>query len=396
MPIKLHSATNKIIEQQESTDKINRLFDDEFTIFGSKYDFSFSDTNLSVESKIYIRHAIVEICGGYGENNSLSPERNTSIQSEIRYLLKFVDFLKQRKVVHFIDEFNKKLYLDFIEYCIVEGGYSKATIHIINITFSKIADFCAMGDLNWFTPIKLPLPDLTVFAKETYEKHYPDEDPLKWLYGGSYQKVTFTTSMYMLAYSIQELESNLHCILSAYFSLSNELGQNWLMNKSYLQDYMKVAIDNITIDVNELTDIIANGKDLRPRHYAKYKISAYKASSQLQIWMDKTNELLPDERDKYTITTFLSEIRDLEITSGKLSDLVFKMAECSLSIIAILTGYRAHEFVNMKGVTLSKEKGEILVTTDIDKTHFGFPVSRTSNSTVEMAINSLINLSYID
>ena len=106
MAVVLNHTIRDILDSQKkgyaSSERLNNLYDDEFIVGGSHLDVSFSGTQLSPESKVVLRYAIVQALGGYLDAGALSAER-LYVFERLEY---FCEYLNSHSIVHILDEFN--------------------------------------------------------------------------------------------------------------------------------------------------------------------------------------------------------------------------------------------------------------------------------------------------
>ncbi|ULF67641.1 hypothetical protein K6745_12070 [Vibrio alginolyticus] len=395
MAVVLNHTIRDILDSQKkgeaSSERLNNLYDTEFIVGDSHLDVSFSGTQLSSESKVVLRYAIVQALGGYLEAGVLSAER-LYVFERLEY---FCEYLNAHNIVHILDEFNFEHVVGYLYFLIDKRPENGQEIyaHQSIITLMKfLNDFSKLaidGSCVWATTATLSRSKLSKVASEYISDKYPDVDVLEWLYGGSLETVSLSTAMLMLNYSIEQLESIEHKVIQAYFDVCRgEGGCNWWINANKkLAGAAALIVEHGHDDFEAMEyvkssnapSILSRLRNMTPNFYR---------------WFDKVNARLTD---KLSLPSFISIVQVVVPSQAVLSEKVRHYHNCSLTVIAILTGIRVHELANIKANNAIKEEsGVVYLTTRIDKTHQGLPVTRSTGDAVSIAVDSLLELSYID
>ncbi len=400
MAIILNKNTARYLEQQSNkAEFINKLYDTEFNIGGRVYDVSFKDTQLSPESKVILRHAIVEAFGGYGENGE-----NGELELNINHskaLPRFINYLSTLEITHILEEFNYECHLGFITYLLKQGAennkskydtYSLQTIiHSVSL-LNTLAKQAQTGKASWGTHSLISLDKVREVSCAYLEKH-TNVDILEWLYGGSLETASFTTAMFMLNYALNQLDS-LECqIFSSYFYICKQQENFtwWVTRSGVISVAARIFMKHGHFDFNSMDEY---GKDLPKRHAVLARLK----SSRLPKLVDKWYmEVKKNHCPQLDFSDFHKIVSKLFASNVTISNVVNKYYSCALGVISILTGIRVHELSNIKASTALSNKNDIVyLTTRIDKTHQGLPVSRSTGDAVAIAVNALLNISYID
>lgn len=441
MPMKLHQVTKKrYINQQDNKDKIslpNRLFDKVFKIHDAALnnektvDVGFDGCSFTHETKIYLRQMVVEcVCDGYEDNNKLIEHRDG-------YLLvfsQFIEYLKAQGIKDILTELNSEVQLGFYHYMLKEPlkttgkviSYQYLTGNYTTL-FHRCAIACSEGEISWYTTKKLSIHRINEYLMAKYELHYCKENALKWYWGGSLDTLSFMTSIYMLAYCIEQLESVDYMVISSYctlvrttdapidfyyrrnpFTKRKRVGHYMVMNNAETLDaeyiYENIAKKANKYDTKEETNNTVRCMKL-------WQQSVNKKIEQLNIEIKRrklsfgplpASQLVKMEAQltaAFDDRGFIRKLKSLELNSGTsgFNNLIEHFTSINVAIISILTGFRVSEIRNLKAFGVLKESNnELWVSTGVDKTHSGFEVDRTAGDMVTIAINSMIELSFID
>lgn len=398
MPVLLDKKIKSILDSQSETMLKNRLIDDEIIVndtdgkYLATFDLSFKTTQLTTESKIILRHAIIVAIGGYQVGNEIKSKNRTVVKQMVLFLNKLNPYLVKNSIRYFLNEFKFDQYYDFLYYVLSTPTcndnslvYSLATLHnCFNSVLHSFSKLAAIGEISWGTTQTIPKSELQVIGCKYIKEHHPELDLLDWQYGGSLETVSLSTAALMLNYCLEQLESLEHKMLTSYFDVCRESDdKNWYLKKGVsLTTFHHLIVRYKTFDLDLMGNIRLNIKS----HFSKITLP------NTRLWYEKTKEKYDDD---LSIEQFIDLISDF--SKGKIVELSGKFHKCSLAVISILTGIRVHELVNMKANNaIDNKNGLIYLVTRIDKTHQGLPVKRTTGDAVSMAVDSLLDISYID
>ncbi|MEZ9702478.1 hypothetical protein AB4455_17390 [Vibrio sp. 10N.261.46.E12] len=393
----LQEVTNTLLYAQQNQKINNRLFDDNFVINNKSYDVSFKDSKFSPESKIFIRHAIVIICGGYKEDNKLNIP-HADLHKKVINFFNFIKYLKYIEVQNIVEDVNYNTLLDYLEHTLKESYKSGKILSFssfirLSDPLNALSDATIRGDFLWITTMKARSRNFEDIAKKFFMENGLESDFNDYLWGGSLETVSYITSTYILSFCIEQVDSINHKLLAAYFETCRHFNTcSWYRSDKRTPNNIKFFHEAETYDVETLK---MNFDEL-----VTYTKSLKTNSKRFKFWHDSFNEKLDKGTPKYSIRNFFKLIKNKNSSLGTSKELSKRAAfynNCALSIVAIVTGLRSHELVNMKAINVLKEKKkEIWIVTDINKTHQGFSYERTTGTLVNDAIDSLLNISFLD
>ncbi len=365
----------------------------EIVVFQTPVDISLSKTQLSEPSKLMVRYALLQAIGH--DNGIIVPNSNTR-----KYLSSwslFCQFLATKGVVDVHKEFDFDQVVAFAKFLVDERQQNGLPIYALDTIQKKLAlpnQFAALalsGLCVWPTTQQLDRLQAKTFLKKYVAKAYPEIDVHNWSRGGSRETVTLPTAMLMLNYSLEQLSSLEHRVLCAYFTVCRNNAQfDWWVRRGGVLSIMANTLLKYSETENEAFQCPNNTLGYI-RGYNRHQFNKQKG------YLDQWLELVNEELDTPLTMKALSRVAvRVMATPGMITTQVEHYRNCALGVLCILTGYRVHEIINMKGTVMKKKHGIVYLTTRIDKTHQGLKVTRATGDAVAVAVDSLLEMSYID
>lgn len=389
-------------KQLENGNLKNRFKDDVFYVRDQKdfevfneIDVSFSETSLNDLSKVIMRFNIVGYFGGYYKNNELRSPKKGSYTKLKDFLSKFIPYLYKLGITA-IEDITKKNLLDFVDYLLspassqrIEGVRSFGSLKFYFVELNKFIGLAKMGDAIFPVTEKIDYEVIQKIAVNYVKKNFPDINIYDWIEGGTLDTVSLQTAMLMLNYSLKELDSDCFKILKSYFRTtrsfieSGELGIVGFITASSggVPGSTKYFFENACIPR-------PNDLDKQNRH----KSDNVKNMKFLKDWFENSQE---EFKDSFSIKKFHSIVNGWTLT--QVNALVLHYSQCALTCISILTGYRVSELSSLKASNVSEKKGDVLyLVSNVEKTHSGLPISRSTSDAVSIAVEACLSLGHVD
>ncbi|MEZ9987269.1 hypothetical protein, partial [Vibrio sp. 10N.261.49.A3] len=253
----LQEVTNTLLYAQQNQKINNRLFDDNFVINNKSYDVSFKDSKFSPESKIFIRHAIVIICGGYKEDNKLNIP-HADLHKKVINFFNFIKYLKYIEVQNIVEDVNYNTLLDYLEHTLKESYKSGKILSFssfirLSDPLNALSDATIRGDFLWITTMKARSRNFEDIAKKFFMENGLESDFNDYLWGGSLETVSYITSTYILSFCIEQVDSINHKLLAAYFETCRHFNTcSWYRSDKRTPNNIKFFHEAETYDVETL------------------------------------------------------------------------------------------------------------------------------------------------
>lgn len=396
---KLKDQANK---QLENGNLRNRYMDDVFYIRDQKdfemfneIDVSFNESSLNDLSKVIMRFNIVEYFGGYYKNNELRSPKKASYTKLKDFLSKFIPYLYKLGITD-VEHITKKHLLEFVDYLLsstssqrIENVRSFGSLKFYFVELNKFIELARMGDAIFPVTEKIDYEVIQKIGLNFVKKNFPEINIYDWIEGGTLDTVSLQTAMLMLNYSLKELDSDRFKVLKSYFKTtrsfieSGELGIVGFRTASSgsLPGSTKYFFENACIPR-------PNDLDKHNRH-KPYNVKNIKF---LEDWFEKAQA---EFEDSLSIKKFHSIVNGW--TLSIVNAFVLHYSQCALTCISILTGYRVSELSSLKASNVLEEKGNVLyLISNVQKTHAGLPISRSTSDAVSIAVEACLSLGHVD
>jgi integrase len=394
---------------QDAENTINKLIDDTFKVHylsekgkikldknGNEiyYKVDVSFNGLNDASKLMMRWNVVQLLGGYHENNKLitTASVKASVSIQINELIEFI----VNKSISDINLITEDLIFDWLlgfvepDKCLAYGSIviRQVTINnLINLSKNRQA----------FFPIHVAIRRelLKIKVKEKFKKTYPDRNVKKWLRGKSFETASLETAMLLIDYSYKKLTSPEFYTSKAWYQTVKEFHKNGETYFGLLRFGRQKISWKLMTQFYE-TGVIPDTVE----YYRNPKVTIQTPPRELFIrfmssWFNKTKELTNNCENKIdTIEKFHSVVNGWD--GQKIKQITEEVNDNAIVIFSTLTGYRVSELESLSSSSLDKKSGVYYLTSNVRKNRAGMPVKRSSADAVAVALDACLSLSMLD
>lgn len=348
-------------------------------------------------SKIILRHSVIQVLGGYYENREL---RGTQydVQALRNFLNSLLSFIKLNNIVDIRSVTSGFLYEWLSSLVKAEDLPSYKTVRSLATTLNKFIDNSRLGHSVFPVNERIDSRKLEELLINQIRLVRPKINIYEWLEGGTFDTASLETALVMLNYSLQELNSPRFHVLKAWF----ETVRNFSAHR-------EACFGLYTIHISNKREAFTNPPCASTRFFFENKcIPAFEDlhfSARAEGKRGINHNTIDFLKQWYELAaTFSNEINSEEKfhsvvngwTSGVIGDLSKYFIKCSMTIISILNGYRVSELQSLKATPIDRKSGILYLTSNIQKTHMGLPVKRSTSDAVAIAVGACLDLSFID
>lgn len=368
-------------------------------------DVSFSELKgILEEDKIYLRSLLLELCGGYQDQNQRVNRSSGNAISALKALYLFAR--SESQPIH-LGLWNKTTLEAFFKWFThVEfgsrDGVSYSRLTYISTVFNKLhrkliipIKLSGMGGVK-----RLVKPIIKSYASD-YGFDSEDEFYAEWLKGGSFATVPLEVSMVLLGYSLELLQKDEVKFLESYFHASREFGN--MMGESALSFNDFFSFFSKSVLQNGIEKFNYNPK---PSHC--HKVEQLESRRSWVFAIETGFKERCGDEEGYSPNRFNGAFKSL-IENGRkhlngrektdyaaLKAYTGHIYNCMYVLMLCLTGFRYHEIRNIsaQGCINLDTTGRYKLKTIIDKTEAGL-IERTVHPLIVDVVELLNNLSYV-
>lgn len=368
-------------------------------------DLSFSELEgITEDEKIYFRSLLVELCGGYQDQNNNLKRLSSSIIPALKIIYSFSKM--QRKPL-FLELWSMETLESYIKWAVNQKFEDGDGIGYRTLSYGYLALFKVLHrrQILSFKPFgeeklkKIVAPIIKLYASghgyESEAVFFAD-----WVKGRNLATVPLEIAIGLLGYGLEVLQSDEVKILESYFMVSRGFAKK-LGSSSSVTEFFDRFFETLLRSGVEKYEYNSSSRINVKKELEESRLSWVEHFfSDVKERFDDDNGYCHERFDEAFRLLILKANKHLSERSKTAFSVIHKYAnhvyDCMYVLMLCLTGFRYHEIRNIHALDcISKDStGHFKLKTVIDKTEAGL-IERTVHPVIAEVVELLNNLSYI-